>query len=916
MILLPIFAMTTISDLFEKLRTSNEATWYQILGSAFFSKTGVYFAQYLIHSIFITTGLVLLDLPTYLKRVWALRTALTKADFEAAEYKTNASTGYNMLLAVFGLILLNSVSVPLLCPFGLVYFITQYNIDIYYMRHFPVVARNNKGTIPTMVARYTLLYVALWEFLMAALWFTQQRPGFYAVGVAFAVLGAVTLGIYFLKEFSTLVPIDLSISALQHLDEKITIFKELNELMPRLRTGSVSVKDVLESQTAMDRSKASSKSSYTTSESDEDSQSEAAILTEHLLSAEPPGVHCDMEENHLQLKADATATASPFPRPLVKRERLAKLPEEHLGAVSSDSDTSSPPPPVPRPSPFTKSQRRPEAMYVHEHTYRMLPGFEKPTSPLQQQMQIQGPPGPSATPAGGGSSTLGTPSGAMHFLSPQPGVTPATTPAVTAASTEEGMFSAIIISPPTAAGATPAAGTTPAAEPTPAANAGPAATAPATTAPTITTHAPAADHAAPAASPDAVRKSSGSPQQPRRLTRAFSAPRLVVAAPPVVAPFLDDTALHRSRLDRLISPVISHPSLRHEGPATVGPKAEPAPNSIALMHRKSLDLFSPKSPDAEAAEGAEAVKSFMHPHAHRPPLSKSTSHSHAIHSSLRHLSCVDSSICPDCLYRNPIWKKIEADAEVMAELANRERVWNELLAAATSNEAPTGDEHELAADVRARDFLRGITLHTDADEDAVDDSSDDDTEEEARKRRAKMSAEDMMVAAMGGTFHGHGQKSKRDSRSRMSVSASAAPEVIRFHVAEEEEDDDDSYPDEITGSDREATPHHRKQQSSTHSVHSKISQSKSPMQRRIREQQAQQQQQQQQKQQQQQQAAEQTRAAASPKPSPHSDDKSLALQAAVAEQFSRGDAAAAASSSSAAPPTPASTANGGGSATK
>ena len=88
----------------------------------------MYFAQYLIHATFINSGMTLLDLPSYMSRVWALRTALTKKDFEAAKVPVTAATNYHTQLAVFGLLLVNCISVPLLMPFGLLYFVARYNI--------------------------------------------------------------------------------------------------------------------------------------------------------------------------------------------------------------------------------------------------------------------------------------------------------------------------------------------------------------------------------------------------------------------------------------------------------------------------------------------------------------------------------------------------------------------------------------------------------------------------------------------------------------------------------------------------------------------------------------------------------------------------------------------------------------------
>jgi len=149
LLLLPIFAYSTVAELIGTLSTrASEATWYSIIGSAVLVQSGTYYAQYLIHSIFVYPGMALLDLPTYLSKAWRLRTALTEADFKsAAGVVTSAGTAYDSQLAIFGVLLFTCISVPLLLPFGLIYLLAKYNIDMYMMRNFKVTNRYNKGTI-------------------------------------------------------------------------------------------------------------------------------------------------------------------------------------------------------------------------------------------------------------------------------------------------------------------------------------------------------------------------------------------------------------------------------------------------------------------------------------------------------------------------------------------------------------------------------------------------------------------------------------------------------------------------------------------------------------------------------------------------------------------------------------------------
>jgi hypothetical protein len=67
---------------------------------------------------------------------------------------------------------------------------------------------------------------------------------------------------------------------------------------------------------------------------------------------------------------------------------------------------------------------------------------------------------------------------------------------------------------------------------------------------------------------------------------------------------------------------------------------------------------------------------------------------------------VDSSICPDCLYRHPVWKSLEKDAEIMAALRTREVAFEEALDARTK-----------AQELEAQTDEQGRLVHREVDED-------------------------------------------------------------------------------------------------------------------------------------------------------------------------------------------------------
>jgi len=132
-----------------------------------------------------------------------------------------------------------------------------------------------------------------------------------------------------------------------------------------------------------------------------------------------------------------------------------------------------------------------------------------------------------------------------------------------------------------------------------------------------------------------------------------------------------------------------------------------------------------------------------------------------VHASLRHLSCVDSSICPDCLYRHPIWKAVEADAEVMEELRKMEEDFNARVERAAAGE---GLELELGALPAGAAEANDIWLHRDLDEEEKSDS-DDESAEAARQQFLIARQRSIMRAASQRKLSVGAMDTERSSRS-------------------------------------------------------------------------------------------------------------------------------------------------------
>ena len=192
--------------------------------------SGIYFAQFLTHEIFVNIAVNGFSIMIYIKRVWRLRKALTAKELSAAMFTVEPIVlQYDRLCAAFGLLLLNAVSVPLLLPFGLIYFLVQYGIDSSRLRKFTIAPMINKGVIPTYALRCILLYIAGWAVVMGALFFSQHSPAYYAFGVFFMLLCCLVVTAYaWWWKMDLEVPEEVRRNAAQMVDEKVQMYTEVN----------------------------------------------------------------------------------------------------------------------------------------------------------------------------------------------------------------------------------------------------------------------------------------------------------------------------------------------------------------------------------------------------------------------------------------------------------------------------------------------------------------------------------------------------------------------------------------------------------------------------------------------------------------------------------------------------------------
>ena len=164
-IILPTFGFTSAQAYIDFLLRNGDLNWECI----FLPDSGAFFVNYVITTAMIGSGLELIRFPElfwYLIQIcWSRSKADTPAIRKAIKYEFRFGEQYARMMLIFAMVVMFSLSCPLITPFGLLYFILKHLVDRHNLAFVYARSRINKKVHATAI-NFVIMSVALLQFFM------------------------------------------------------------------------------------------------------------------------------------------------------------------------------------------------------------------------------------------------------------------------------------------------------------------------------------------------------------------------------------------------------------------------------------------------------------------------------------------------------------------------------------------------------------------------------------------------------------------------------------------------------------------------------------------------------------------------------------------------------------------------------
>jgi hypothetical protein len=149
-----------------------------------FIRNSYFFLRYAIQVTFISNGIQLLALPQFF--VKKMRVLLASSDYEkfyASMIKKYFDYGYNysFSITVFMLILCFSTTIPLITPFGALFFYIKYYIDKYNLLFLYPAEFESHGNVTEMIIKFELIGIFFFQFIISNTFIKIFRDKDYAI---------------------------------------------------------------------------------------------------------------------------------------------------------------------------------------------------------------------------------------------------------------------------------------------------------------------------------------------------------------------------------------------------------------------------------------------------------------------------------------------------------------------------------------------------------------------------------------------------------------------------------------------------------------------------------------------------------------------------------------------------------------
>eukprot|EP00743_Colponemidia_sp_Colp-15_P010510 GILK01011581.1.p1 GENE.GILK01011581.1~~GILK01011581.1.p1 ORF type:complete len:435 (-),score=70.25 GILK01011581.1:217-1395(-) len=192
---LPMFGLSSIQTFVELSGEYELDAWNKVLGSILLTSSGAFFIRYLIQSTFISNCSQLLAVSELLNTKWREWQSGIPIRSHRIRERVRFDFGYSYasVLSILSMVIVYSIAVPLIVPFGFLFFLLKYTIDKYNFLHIYTVDFESRGDLGKIVYKYCIFVIALLQFIMSGFFVLQASPGFIAVGSVLFAVSLVTM---------------------------------------------------------------------------------------------------------------------------------------------------------------------------------------------------------------------------------------------------------------------------------------------------------------------------------------------------------------------------------------------------------------------------------------------------------------------------------------------------------------------------------------------------------------------------------------------------------------------------------------------------------------------------------------------------------------------------------------------------
>ncbi len=161
-----------------------------------------FFMRYIVQVTFLSNSIQLLALPQYFVKKFRVLIASTDYEkFYASMIKKYFDYGFNysFSITVFVLTLCFSTTIPLIAPFGCLFFYIKYFVDKYNLLFVYPVEFESHGNIGYIVLRFVLLGIFFYQFIISNLFLKLFSERDYAIYASLIYMGLAVLMYYISK---------------------------------------------------------------------------------------------------------------------------------------------------------------------------------------------------------------------------------------------------------------------------------------------------------------------------------------------------------------------------------------------------------------------------------------------------------------------------------------------------------------------------------------------------------------------------------------------------------------------------------------------------------------------------------------------------------------------------------------------